>query len=114
MAERPGTVAGMRYPEAHRLDLVETIHGHRIADPYRWLEHADAADTTAWSAAQDELVAAWSAGGPGRDRLRSRLHQLLPGSVSAPLVIGERRFFLRRLPDQEHAVLWVEEGGQER
>jgi prolyl oligopeptidase len=104
----------MHYPEAHRLDLVETIHGHRIADPYRWLEDPDAADTTAWSAAQDELVAAWSAGVAGRARLRSRLHQLLPGSVSAPLVIGDRRFFLRRLPDQEHAVLWVDEGDQER
>src|ERR1700737_1253593 len=98
MAERPGTVAGMRYPEAPRLDLVETIHGHRIADPYRWLEDPDAADTTAWAAAQDDLLVAWSAGVPGRGQLRARLHELLPGSVSPPLVVGERRFFLRRLP----------------
>jgi len=28
-------------PEAQRLDLVEDLHGHRVADPYRWLEDAD-------------------------------------------------------------------------
>src|SRR5512132_425055 len=37
---RDTRVAGMEraYPEAERLDLVEEISGHRIADPYRWLE----------------------------------------------------------------------------
>ncbi|MGH3567835.1 MAG: hypothetical protein ACRDRH_17760 [Pseudonocardia sp.] len=30
------------YPEAERLDLVQDLHGHRVVDPYRWLEDADA------------------------------------------------------------------------
>jgi prolyl oligopeptidase len=43
------------YPDAERLNLVEDLYGHRVADPYRWLE--DPADplTGAWSAAQDQL-----------------------------------------------------------
>jgi protease II len=32
----------MRYPPARRLDLVEELHGFRVADPYRWLEDAEA------------------------------------------------------------------------
>jgi len=36
--EDPSEVQGMRYPPARRLDLVEELHGHRVADPYRWLE----------------------------------------------------------------------------
>ncbi len=28
------------YPDAERLNLTETIHGHEVADPYRWLEDA--------------------------------------------------------------------------
>jgi prolyl oligopeptidase len=99
----------MSYPDARRLDLVETLHGHRIADPYRWLEDADAPETAAWSAAQDQLAESWLSRLPGRERLRSRLHELLPGFVGPPLVVGERRFFMRRRPEQEHAVLWVED-----
>ena len=56
----------MRYPEAPRLELVEELHGHRIADPYRWLEEPDDPRTKAWTAAQDELAAEHLAGLPMR------------------------------------------------
>ena len=51
------TVARMRYPEAARLDLVEDLHGHPVADPYRWLEDAADPRTRAWTEAQDALAA---------------------------------------------------------
>ena len=54
---RRTTVGAMRYPEAPRLDLVEDLHGHRVADPYRWLEDAADPRTAAWSEAQDALAA---------------------------------------------------------
>src|SRR5437588_7856798 len=98
------------YPEAPRVDVVDELFGHRIADPYRWLEDAKGDQTEAWSRAQDELVRPFLDGLPGRDRLRQRLRQLLPGMVSAPVVRGDRQFFLRRQPDEDHAVLWVREG----
>jgi prolyl oligopeptidase len=110
----PGTVLRMQYPDAHRLDLVETIHGYRIADPYRWLEQPDGPEAGAWSAAQDDMADDWFARLEGRDPLRSRLHQLMPGFVGPPLMVGERRFFLRRRPREEHAVLWVAQQGDER
>ena len=40
------------YPPAHRLDLVEDLHGHQVADPYRWLEDPDSTETKDWSAAR--------------------------------------------------------------
>jgi prolyl oligopeptidase len=98
------------YPEAVRLDLVEDVHGHRVADPYRWLEDAASAETEAWSLAQDELVRGFLDGLPGRDHLSTRLRELLPGMVGPPTVLGDRSFHLRRLPDEEHAVLVVREG----
>ncbi|MDP9072687.1 MAG: S9 family peptidase, partial [Actinomycetota bacterium] len=104
----------MRYPDAHRLDLVDDLAGHQVADPYRWLEDAASPDTVAWSAAQDQLVSDWLSQLPGRDRLRARLRQLLPGYVGPPYVVGERRFFQRRLPDQDHAVLLVDDAGVTR
>ena len=104
------------YPTALRLDLVEDLHGHQVADPYRWLEDPDSTETKEWSAAQDALLQGARAGWPGRDHLRSRLSELLSaGIVSAPVWRGERQFFMRRTASQEHAVLLTEDpDGTER
>ena len=100
----------MRYPDAPRLDLVEELHGHVVADPYRWLEDAEAEGTAAWSLAQDELFAQWMARVPGVADVAARLRRLLPGMVGLPTVRGDRRFWFRRLPEEEHAVLVVDMG----
>ena len=100
----------MRYPDAPRLDLVEELHGHHVADPYRWLEEAASEGTTAWSLAQDELFAQWMARVPGVSEVAARLRRLLPGMVGLPTVRGDRRFWFRRLPEEEHAVLVVDLG----
>jgi len=104
------------YPPAPRLDLVEELHGHRVADPYRWLEDGASPEAGAWSTAQDALLDAQRETWPGQDRLRARLTELLgAGVVSAPAWRGERRFFMRRTADQEHAVLLtVDPDGTER
>jgi prolyl oligopeptidase len=104
------------YPDAARQDLTETIHGRPVPDPYRWLEDADSDLTKEWLAAQDELYAAYLAGLPGRDKLAARLGELLAaGEVGPPLWRGERQFFSRRGPGQEHAVVYtVSAAGAER
>jgi prolyl oligopeptidase len=99
-------MAGLRYPDAPRLDIADEIFGHTVRDPYRWLEDADSGQTRGWLAAQDDLFGAHMAALPGRDALAGRLAELMrAGSVSAPVWRGERQFFLRREPGQDHAVL---------
>ncbi|HUW15841.1 MAG TPA: S9 family peptidase, partial [Actinomycetes bacterium] len=104
------------YPDAPRLDLVEDLHGHQVADPYRWLEDADDERTAAWSTQQDELFAQARDTWPGKERLRQRVTELVAaGMVSVPVWRGERQFVLRRAADQEHAVLLtVDPAGTER
>ncbi|HEX3614088.1 MAG TPA: prolyl oligopeptidase family serine peptidase [Sporichthyaceae bacterium] len=104
------------YPPTARQDIVEELHGKRVADPYRWLEDAASTETTAWASAQGELFASQRDTWPGRDGLRARLSALLrAGVVSSPAWRGQRQFFMRRVADQEHAVLLtVEEDGTER
>ena len=63
------------YPTSARLDLVEVLHGRAVADPYRWLEDADAPETQEWSAAQDRLARAHLDALPGRERLAARLER---------------------------------------
>ncbi|HEY0189421.1 MAG TPA: prolyl oligopeptidase family serine peptidase [Cellulomonas sp.] len=107
------------YPAARRLDLVEDLNGHRVADPYRWLEDAASAETEEWSRAQDQryaehrerLAAGPLADGPlATGPLTARLQALLgAGFVGVPAWRGDRRFFARRTGDQEHAVVAVAE-----
>ncbi len=98
------------YPPADRLEQSDVLHGHHVADPYRWLASVDDPATAAWSRQQDELARAQLDALPGRDRLRERLAGLLrAGSVTPPVWRGERAFFTRRDPGQEHAVLLVRE-----
>jgi prolyl oligopeptidase len=96
------------YPAAQRQDIVEDLHGHRVTDPYRWLEDPQSDDTKKWLAAQDELFHQSVDDLPGRERLRARITELLgSGSIGAPVWRGERRFFTRRTAEQEHAVLYT-------
>src|SRR5438270_3133559 len=52
----PRPPAPLAYPPAPRQAIVEELHGHTVADPYRWLEDADDPAPRACSMTQDELV----------------------------------------------------------
>ena len=96
------------YPAARRLDLVEELFGHRVADPYRWLEDADSAETRDWLAAEETLWAGYRDELPGREAFTERVRELLRvGTVGLPTWRGTTRFSIRRDPEQEHAVLYV-------
>lgn len=104
------------YPTAERLELVDDLHGHRVADPYRWLEDASDPRTKAWSDAQDRLFDAERSTWPGQEHIRRRVTDLVgAGLVSVPVWRGDRQFVMRRTAEQEHAVLLViEADGSER
>src|SRR5215470_16714820 len=102
-----------QYPPARRLDLVEDLFGHRVADPYRWLEDPDSAQTRDWLSAEETLWNSYRADLPRREELTDRvreLHQV--GSVGTPVWRGTRCFYTRRDPGQEHAVLYVSDGAE--
>ncbi|MER6896219.1 S9 family peptidase, partial [Amycolatopsis sp. NPDC000740] len=101
---------------AERLPIADDLHGRLVPDPYRWLEDAASAQTRRWQAAEDDRWRAHAAALPGRARLHGDVRRLSAvGVVTAPLWRGDRRFFLRQEPGQEHPVLYVSESdGTER
>jgi prolyl oligopeptidase len=101
------------YPRAERLGLTEDLHGYQVADPYRWLEDPASQQAKDWLAAQDELWLSHAADLPARAPLASRIEQLMAaGFVGTPVWRGERQFFLRRLPGEEHGVLLTAAPGE--
>ncbi|WP_344966306.1 prolyl oligopeptidase family serine peptidase [Salinactinospora qingdaonensis] len=103
------------YPAAHRLDLTEDRHGMRVADPYRWLEDAEAPATREWTAAQDGLFTETATALTGRAWFAGEVEALLgAGFVGPPRWRGQCRFFVRRGPDQEHGVLYTADDSGER
>ena len=54
------------YPESRRDDVADVLHGHQIADPYRWLEDPDAPATVDWVSRQNEVTEGQLAELPGR------------------------------------------------
>jgi len=102
------TTEPLDLPSAPRLDVVDVLHGHPVADPYRWLEEAADERTVAWSRAQEALFRQAAAGWRGRDAAEARIRELLgAGFVGVPIWRGERRFVMRREGSQEHGVLTV-------
>src|SRR5947209_8005597 len=98
-------------------EVVDILHGHRVTDPYRWLEDADNPDTIDWVAAQNTYTRSLLDAVAARGRIMSRLDRLLSiGTVAAPTARGDRYFYQRREGHQNQPVLYVREGvdGDER
>jgi prolyl oligopeptidase len=99
----------LRYPFTRRAEVIDNYHGTPVADPYRWLEDPDSAETRAWVDAQNGLTRS-ALDGPPRDRLAARLavlHDYPRGSV--PLKRGGRCFFTHNTGLQNQAVLFVQD-----
>jgi prolyl oligopeptidase len=101
-------------PPKAKVDAVEdVVQGHKIADPYRWLEDASSPETQEF--VRQEL--AYTRGIldplPGRKPLHQRLTQLLSiGTITAPQIAGKYYFYARREGSQNQPVLLVREGMQ--
>src|SRR3989449_2520305 len=95
-------------PPTPREDVVDTLHGERVVDPYRWLEDSGSARVRAWTEAQNARTGAVLDALPQRPRFARRLRALLGvGLLSAPHPVAGRIFHTRREGDQRQAVLYV-------
>jgi prolyl oligopeptidase len=95
------------YPETATTDFAEVLHGEVIADPYRWLEDGDSAETRLWTERQNAFTQAYLSRFPGRQKIRSRLEAFLAiGVLGVPTAARSHYFYLRRDGAQNHPVLY--------
>jgi prolyl oligopeptidase len=102
--------APLTYPQAHRGDQVDDYHGTKVADPYRWLEDTDSAETHAWVEAENKLTFGYLEKIPYRQAIHDRLTKLWNYErYTVPSQHGGRYFFQHNTGLQQQNVLFVAE-----
>jgi len=100
-----------RPPKAKVVPVEDTVQGHKIVDPYRYLENPNDPDTRLYVEQQLAYTRSILDPLPGRDKIKARLSQLLEiGSVGTPQMGGKYYFHTRREGNQNQPVLYVREG----
>jgi prolyl oligopeptidase len=99
------------WPATRAGDVTDTLHGQKIADPYRWLEDEQAPEVQAWMTEQDRYARAQLARTPHRDELTARLKQLFYfDAISAPIHRKGRYFYTRKHADKEKTIVYWKQG----
>jgi prolyl oligopeptidase len=101
----------LTYPAARKMEHVDTYHGVKIADPYRWLEDDNSPETAAWVEAQNKLTFGYLERIPYRDALTKRVKALSDYErYSAPSRKGPYFFFFKNTGLQNQNVLYIQKG----
>jgi prolyl oligopeptidase len=100
----------LTYPATRKGDVVDDFFGTRVADPYRWLEDDNSAETKAWVEAQNKVSFAYLAQIPERTKIQDRITKLWDfEKYSAPFKRGKRYFYSYNTGLQNQSVLFVTE-----
>ncbi|TMG49163.1 MAG: S9 family peptidase [Chloroflexi bacterium] len=95
-------------PRTARDNVVDDVHGAKIADPYRWLEADTSKRVGDWTDEQNERTRAVLDALPQRAGVARRLRELLAvGLLSTPRPIRGRIFHTRREGEQKQSILYV-------
>jgi prolyl oligopeptidase len=107
----PGPPAPPPPAGPRRDDVVDELHGVKVADPYRWLEDGASPEVQTWMEKQDAATRARLAAVPSRMAIKARLEELwYYDLVSAPQHRGRRFFWSQRHKDKEKRVVYWKEG----
>ncbi len=99
----------MEYPKTKREDIIDTIHGEKVHDPYRWLEDFDNNDVQKWLDEQHNLTKKVLQAIPNRDIALKRMTELFSlGSISVPIKHKDSTFFFRRETEKQ-AILYYQD-----
>lgn len=115
--ETPAPAPAPQQPTTRREDIVETLHGIEVRDPYRWLEDEKSPEVQAWMKEQDDEARAALAKLPGRADIEKRLEELYYyDAISAPGHYKGRYFYSRKHANKEKTVVYWRQGekGEEK
>lgn len=107
----PKPIIGLKYPITKKVDQVDDYHGIKVADPYRWLEDDNSAETKAWVIAQNEVTFGYLSQIPNREKFRKRIEEVIDYErYSSPQKKGNWFYFYKNDGLQNQSVLYRQEG----
>jgi prolyl oligopeptidase len=101
------------YPQARRVNLVETQFGVPVADPYRWLENdvRNDREVAAWVREENKVTDAFLQTLPLRDWFKQRMTALYDyEKYGLPRKKGGKYFYTHNTGLQNQSVLFVRDG----
>ncbi len=99
----------IKYPVAKKVDSVDVYFGHEVADPYRWLEDDNSAETAEWVAAENTITQDYLATIPFREDLRKRLTDIWNyPKYGVPFKKGDNYFYFKNDGIQNQSVLYIQ------
>ena len=102
------TTGPVTYPVTQKVAQTDNYHGTTVADPYRWLEDANSAETKQWVDAQNVVTQGYLGQIPQREAIRQRLTRLWNYErYSVPSKDGGRYFYTRNDGLQNQSVLYT-------
>ncbi len=100
-----------QYPKTKKIEQADTYHGTRVADPYRWLEDDNSAETAKWVEEQNKVTFAYLEKIPYRSKIKERLEKLYNyPKYSSPFRKAENYFFSKNNGLQNQSVLYIQKG----
>jgi prolyl oligopeptidase len=101
----------LQYPVTKKVDHVDDYHGTKVADPYRWLEDDNSAETASWVEAENKVTFGYLGQIPFRAKVKNRLEQLYNyPKYGAPFRKGENFYFYKNDGLQNQSVLYTQKG----
>ncbi len=101
----------MGIPKTKKENIVEEIHGHKINDTYRWLEDTESLEVKSWLDEQDKYARSILDNLAERANLRQEFEKLYrEETLGFPHPCKGRYFFMKRMADEDHSALYVQEG----
>lgn len=100
----------LNYPMTKKVDTVDIYFGHKVADPYRWLEDDNSDETKNWVKAQNEVTFGYLNQIPYRAQIEARLTKLWDyPKISAPFKEGGHWFVFKNDGLQNQSVAYIKE-----
>ena len=99
------------YPKTRKADQVDDYHGVEVADPYRWLEDDNSAETLAWVKAENQVTFGYLQKIPYRSQLKQRLEELYNyPKYGIPSRTGAYYLWSKNDGLQNQSILYVQKG----